>query len=179
MKEKIRSKIKKDFPDLIVNMQKSALIINTLIGLDVFIRALNIHCYVSTESEVDTHWLVNYIIHKNKYAIVPFIDGGLKSSLISKWDDLALGAFGILEPAKKKIVPDAQIDLVIVPGTAFDERGHRIGKGKGYYDRFLSGVAAKKIALAFEFQVLSKIPCEEHDIKMDYIITEKRVIRCK
>ncbi len=71
-----------------------------------------------------------------------------------------------------------KIDLVIVPGVAFDEDLNRIGFGKGYYDRILYRLSsrAKKVAVAHDFQVLNSIPSEEHDVKMDIIVTEKRVI---
>ena len=74
------------------------------------------------------------------------------------------------------------MDLIIVPGIVFDVKGNRLGFGKGYYDRFLSPSAnfkAVKIGLAYEFQVVPKIDAQPHDITMDYIITEKRIIDCK
>ncbi len=70
------------------------------------------------------------------------------------------------------------IELVIVPGIVFDIKGYRVGHGLGYYDKFLKKTNAKKIGLAFEFQVVSEISYEEHDIKMDKIVTEDRIIDC-
>jgi len=77
----------------------------------------------------------------------------------------------------------ADIDLVIVPGVVFDKSGHRIGYGHGYYDRFLDNLEkinknAVKVGLAYDFQIADKVPIEKHDVPVDKIVTEKRIIRC-
>jgi 5-formyltetrahydrofolate cyclo-ligase len=90
------------------------------------------------------------------------------------------GVFGILEPRKEsaRIFNPEEIDLVIVPGVAFDEHRNRIGFGAGFYDRFLESVrpSCAKIGIAFEFQIYDEVPVEEHDIPLDLVITEKRTI---
>ena len=78
----------------------------------------------------------------------------------------------------KKISID-EVDLIIVPGVGFDSCGNRIGHGKGYYDKLLKNSKASTIGLAFEFQVIEKIPSEKHDVSIDMIVTEKRILRCK
>lgn len=86
---------------------------------------------------------------------------------------------GILEPIDDSIVVKKEdIDLIIVPGTVFDREFNRIGYGGGYYDRYLEDIAYKnnKVVLAYDFQIIDKIESEEHDIKMDLIITDKEVI---
>lgn len=101
---------------------------------------------------------------------------------ISSMDDLAPGSYGILEPTESKVqeVHPADIDLVLVPGSVFDRRGGRYGYGGGFYDRFLSQEApgALRIALAFSFQVFDNIFLQSHDQLMDYIVTEREIIRC-
>ncbi len=102
---------------------------------------------------------------------------------ISSLDDLVTGAYSIMEPDPERCprVDPSELDMVIVPGSVFDRRGGRLGYGGGYYDRFLSKDApqALRIALAFSFQVQdNNIPLQPHDELMDYIVTEKEIIRC-
>jgi 5-formyltetrahydrofolate cyclo-ligase len=89
---------------------------------------------------------------------------------------LKKGYFGIDEPVTTELADDKEA-LIIVPGVAFDERGFRVGYGKGYYDRFLNKHSDyTKIALAYEMQILTEIPNDEYDVAMNRIITEERII---
>jgi 5-formyltetrahydrofolate cyclo-ligase len=92
--------------------------------------------------------------------------------------DLATGKFGILEPRPEAIRPAAldQIGAVLVPGLAFDGTGNRLGRGFGHFDRLLRQTSGVKIALAFDFQVLDEVPAEAHDVRLDFIVTETRVV---
>ena len=94
--------------------------------------------------------------------------------------DLKKGFYGILEPNQKKSVDPNQIDLFILPGLAFDLKGGRLGRGKGMFDQFLASLSDRKkafIGLAFECQMVSKVPSEKHDIQVFQIITEKRIVK--
>lgn len=95
--------------------------------------------------------------------------------------DLQVGAFGILEPKPScpLVTPD-EIDIIVVPGLAFDECCNRLGRGLGYYDRFLKNLPQRtlKVALAFECQIMPRIPIKPNDVPMDTVITEKRAIFC-
>ena len=92
-------------------------------------------------------------------------------------DSLKPGIFGIMEPIEQKTtVDESEIDLIIVPGVAFDRQLNRMGRGKGYYDRLLSTLQVPKIGICFDFQLQDMIPIEPFDKKMDMIITEKEVI---
>ena len=95
--------------------------------------------------------------------------------------DLATGRFGILEPKPEAIRPAAadQIDVALAPGLAFDETGNRLGRGMGYFDRLLQETSGARIALAFDFQLLGEVPTEAHDTRMDFIVTETRLIKIK
>ena len=110
---------------------------------------------------------------------LPFINSEkLFFSKINSLNDLVIGKFNILEP-KDRFKTKEELDLIIVPGLVFDKKGNRIGHGKGYYDSFLKKHPnATKIGLAFEDQINKKILVEDHDIPMDFIITEKRIINC-
>ncbi len=163
---------------------KSMLIKSRLIQLDEYHTAEIILFYLSCDNEVMTHDLVKEHIAQGKTAVVPVCDVKKKKIVVSRldsWDDLHPGAFHILEPKKNKIhdVSLKDIQLIIVPGVAFDISGNRIGHGQGYYDRLLA--ASKdtlKIGLAFELQLVEHIPAEKHDVVMNKIVTEKRVIHC-
>ncbi|MCS3919200.1 5-formyltetrahydrofolate cyclo-ligase [Fervidibacter sacchari] len=95
--------------------------------------------------------------------------------------DLQLGALGILEPKPScPLVMPEEIELIVVPGRAFDECCNRLGRGLGYYDRFLKNLPERtlKVALAFEFQIVKRIPTKPNDVPMDVVITERRTLMC-
>ena len=108
-------------------------------------------------------------------------DYSLILSKLNSFEDLVEGPYGILEPKKEKIkeISFDEIDLIIIPGIVFDLKGNRIGHGKGFYDRLLKNTKVSIIALAFEFQIIGKIPVDKNDKPVDIIITEKRIIYCK
>ena len=143
-----------------------------------FSKAKNVLFYVSTGNEVDTRKMIlDCLTTKNIY--VPYVqENEMKFSQIRSLNDLEKGIYGILEPKQKKDEGVA-LDVVIVPGVAFDEEGNRIGYGKGYYDKFLKNTKAKTIALAYEAQIEDAVTCDEHDVPVQKIITERRVIECQ
>jgi 5-formyltetrahydrofolate cyclo-ligase len=165
--------------------QKSSLIKEQLFGLKEFQGARTILFYVSYGSEVATHEMIRACLARRKKVVVPCTDTKnnlLFLSELRQWDDLGVGAYHIQEPLVecRCEVPLDSMDLIIVPGIAFDCAGHRIGHGMGYYDRLLSeSIKAMKIGLAFELQLVENIPAEHHDVSVDVIITEKRIIRIK
>ena len=129
--------------------------------------------------------MIKESIAMEKHVVVPKSvtqDNTLILSKLKSWDDLEIGAYNILEP-KKETIKEADvesIDLIIVPGLVFDEGGNRIGHGKGYYDRLLSDLKdIPTIGLAFELQIVKKIESEQHDEKIDVILTQARIIKFK
>jgi len=144
----------------------------------------NIMFYVATRSEVQTEEMIKTSIEMGKNIFVPIILPeciNLAPSKIFDFDtELEKGKKGILEPKKEyyRLFPPENIDLIIIPGVAFDLSGNRIGRGFGYYDNFLGKVRpyAKIIALAFEIQIVEKIITDKNDIPAHKIITEKRII---
>jgi 5-formyltetrahydrofolate cyclo-ligase len=183
MKEEIRKKIllrRNSLSDSEI-IEKSKQIESRLLAVDYYIYSKNVMSFASFNSEVNTHDIIRRIL-KSKKLSVPKVDNGeIEPSLVIDFDGLIpSGQFGILEPLDLIRVKYKTIDLVLVPGVAFDVRGNRIGYGFGYYDKFLKKVPkAVKIGLAFEFQITEEIPIEEHDVPMDFIVTEKRAIDCK
>jgi 5-formyltetrahydrofolate cyclo-ligase len=138
--------------------------------------------YLSTQSEVKTSGLIRYLSEKGVEIYVPCVDDGMIIPVkYTKGCALSRGAYKIKEPVKK-IKPRTPrcISLVIIPGIAFDAKGNRVGFGKGFFDHFLKKLpsSAIKTALAFEKQIVRTVPSDRHDVKMDYIITEDRIINC-
>lgn len=133
--------------------------------------------YVSFNGEVDTHRFIKYALKDHKKVCVPKIVSkkeGMKAIEISAFEDLKTGSYGILEPASfNREIDDESINLVIVPGVAFDLKGGRIGYGGAFYDRFLKNISEDtfKVAIAYGFQTLKNIPIEVHDEKIHRIIT--------
>ncbi|MDE6843571.1 MAG: 5-formyltetrahydrofolate cyclo-ligase, partial [Muribaculaceae bacterium] len=89
---------------------------------------------------------------------------------------LELGSFHIEEPTGDDLVDPSQIEMMVIPGVAFDRRGNRMGRGKGFYDRLLQTAKATKIGVGYEFQLMDEIPTEEHDVPMDIVITQSGTI---
>jgi 5-formyltetrahydrofolate cyclo-ligase len=156
-----------------------------LAGLDVWRDAAVVHTYVgAVQGEVATRGIVARALREGKTVVCPRVrwkPRGLDSFAIGSLDELAESARGLWEPdpARAEPVGDAALDLVIVPGIAFDRRGWRIGFGAGLYDRFLAGVTAPRVALAFSLQILDSLPVEPHDEPVDWIATEGESIACR
>ncbi|MCH8004400.1 MAG: 5-formyltetrahydrofolate cyclo-ligase [Nanoarchaeota archaeon] len=156
-----------------------------LYSLQEFKQSKNILFYVSFNNEVSTIEIIKeLLINKEKNIIVPYV---LKNNLILQLselrniNELEPKTFGILEPKENYIreFNYKKIDLIILPGVAFDTKGHRIGYGYGYYDRFLKKLNKNvvKIGFAFDFQLVEKIPEERHDVAVDIVVTEEKVLR--
>ena len=161
-------------------LEKSNKIKNNLFSFNQYKKAKTIMFFVSFNSEVNTHEMIKDAL-KSKTVVVPkVVNHEIEPSIIIDFESLVHGKFGVLEPIETMRVAYKNIELVLVPGIVFDKRGHRIGYGYGYYDKFLKKVPkAFKIGLAFDFQVIDKIPKEQYDMPVDLIITEERVIKCE
>ena len=97
--------------------------------------------------------------------------------MINSFDDLSPGAYGILEPsAGEPTMSFEPASLCIVPALSYDEKGNRLGFGKGYYDRFLSGFKGIKTGICYELSLCETLPADDHDIRVDNIVTEDRII---
>ena len=164
--------------------KQSAAIMKRLFGFANFLEARIVLFYMSYSSEVDTEPMVRKALELEKIVALPLVDSKKKEIVpfrIENLDrDLRPGYRGIREPIPQrcKQIPVQYINLAIIPGVAFDERGGRIGHGMGIYDRFIPrlDITTRKVALAFECQIVPQIPMESHDRYTDIIITEKRII---
>ena len=135
--------------------------------------------YASTPDELQLNELFTACFADGKILAIPFIvgKGVMRAVEVPNFDALEVGAFNIMTVKRdcRNFIDAAQIDCVIVPGAAFDIHGARLGLGGGYYDRFLPlAVNAKKIALAYDFQLVDALPNELHDVKIDAVITTER-----
>lgn len=151
-----------------------------------FLQAEEILIYVNYQSEVITKGIMEYafLLGKKVYCPKVLSEGEMEFFEISSIKDLREGYKGILEPEKnsdRQWKPSGKIPLLLMPGAVFDRQGHRIGYGKGFYDRFLERMGdclETKAALAYGMQVKEEIPFEPHDLCADMIITEQEVIDC-
>jgi 5-formyltetrahydrofolate cyclo-ligase len=161
--------------------EKSRKIMGVLFSLEELLKAQAVMFYVDARNEVKTKDAITWALNAGKRVAVPKVTGvrRLAAVEIKSLEELSPGCFGILEPVRDDGISPAEIDLVIVPGVAFDKSGYRLGYGAGYYDNFLPLLRpeVKKVAVAFEMQVVDRIPAERHDVRMDMIITENCIYR--
>lgn len=158
-----------------------SLILENVLKDEKFQDSSTIFIYVSYKDEVDTHEIIKNALLLNKKVCVPLIiskKDGMEAIYIDSLDDLEANYMGILEPKynEENVVKAEDIDVVFLPGLAFDTNGGRLGYGGGFYDRFLKGVEnhAVKIALAYKSQIVDYVPMDPLDVKIDYIITNKK-----
>lgn len=137
-----------------------------------FRRAQTVLLYHSLKDEVQTHAFIEKWSRRKKI-ILPVVAGDvLELRAYTGPNDLSIGSYGIAEPTGELFTDYASIDLAVIPGVAFDLAGHRLGRGKGYYDKLLPFLpSALKIGLCFPFQLVEEVPAEPFDICMDIIIT--------
>lgn len=152
-------------------------IFNTLINSEVYNKSKCIFVFVSYKSEVNTHEIIKHSLAQGKRVCVPKVSSkseGMYAVEIKKFEDLKSGKYGILEPESFEYkINEAEIDLALIPGVAFDKSGGRVGYGAAFYDRFLVKLKkdTPKIALAYEMQIVDYVPMNEWDVKINEIIT--------
>ncbi len=131
------------------------------------------YCALPNEPHVLTPW------PEAKTVLLPRIEGDrLELHGVGGPEELVEGPFGILEPRADAPGADARADFILVPGLAFDPAGGRLGRGGGFYDRFLAGFQGVKVGVCFPELVVDEIPMEAHDIRMDFVVTSEGIICC-
>lgn len=163
---------------------KNRLIEDRLFEFANFLESKIALLYVGGENEVQTKNIIKRAYSYNKIVVLPAFDPKTLEMELLKVDkfsqELKTGPRGVLEPKADccKIVPIDRIDIAIIPGIAFDEKGGRIGTGRGYYDRLIPKLAitTRKVALTLEEQIIPQVPMESHDKHVDIIITDERII---
>lgn len=178
-KKQIRKDIIKlrDEFDISEKIIADEIILKKLLLREEYIKCKNIFIYIGFGSEIDTRKYIERFWQDNKTVVVPRTNIEKKEMDVVKidnFDNLIKDKYGILEPdISEKAFDKDDIDLIIMPGVAFDRDGGRVGYGGGYYDKFLETLSSnvKKIALCYDFQIVKKIPLSSYDIKVDKIIT--------
>jgi 5-formyltetrahydrofolate cyclo-ligase len=186
MKGEIRKAVlqKRDAIPAVVKRQKDTLVREQVLGIPEFRNAKTIVFYAAFRSEVETQTLMEESLRQGKRVVLPKVNTAMHSLMlyeVKKMDEITPGYMGIPEPPQtdERLAGIDDADLVVVPGAGFDFTGNRLGYGAGYYDSLLSQRKKKipVIALAYEEQIVDSIPAEQHDVKMDMIVTDKRVIK--
>ena len=159
--------------------RRSEAIRRKVFRLTAFRRARTVCCYVALPYEVQTWRMIEEMLARGKRVVVPVARPGTKRLQLSEVQDpgaeLAPGAHGVLEPAPSTLRPvrARDVDLVLVPGLAFDRRGYRLGHGHGYFDRFLARLpkTTTTVGLAFRFQLLDRLPTAAHDHAVQTVLS--------
>jgi len=174
-KKQIRREIRalKNAVSLEEKTSRSKEILEKVEQLPEFIAAKTVMLYWAMADEVQTS---DFVIKwsASKRVILPCVNGNdLDLRVFRGEEDLVMGEnFGIPEPSGELFTDYNEIDLILVPGVAFDIANNRMGRGKAYYDKLLSSLKAFKLGVCFDFQLLKSVPTDEHDIKMDRIVSE-------
>lgn len=158
-------------------MECSKACVSKVLQFPELIEAKTVCVYMSTGNEIDTTEIIRYCKENGKRLAAPRVSGDtMEFYYFTDETDMEQGAYDIWEPTGTEAVEDEE-SLVIMPGVAFDLSCNRIGYGKGYYDRYLSAhPRMKKVALAYDFQIVGRIKREVHDVRPDVVVTESRVI---
>lgn len=166
----------------------SGRICEQFLALPEYQAARTVMFYVDVRTEVRTREFLPVALAYGKRVIVPYcVEGELELFHLEDMEELTVGMYRILEPKPElrglpeKRADVSEVDLIMVPGVAFDRRGARMGHGKGYYDKLLEHARPDTplVALAFECQLFDEIPTAAHDVFMDKIITEERIYECQ
>lgn len=179
--------IRKNIIDILQEMERtqhvrqSSEVMKRLVASKLFQEAGTIAVTISRFPEVDTRLLIEHAWQTGKRVVVPKCIASTREMdfrAITSFDDLETVYMDLLEPIEERTssIKKDEIDLQLVPGVVFSEKGFRIGFGGGYYDRYLEGYKGETISLAFEVQLIEAVPIEPHDIPVDWIITENRSI---
>ena len=164
----------------------SGMIFERLVALPQYTSARTVLCYVSFRSEVSTHAFFSRMWADGKRVVVPYCKAQhLELFCLNSFGDLAPGTLGILEPKPELRGQDhrraevQELDLLVIPGLAFDRQGGRLGYGKGYFDRLLPGARPDALlaAVAFECQLFDAVPMRPYDVRVDAVITENDIYR--
>lgn len=157
-----------------------AMVIGNLLNHPWFLKADTVMAYSAISPEIDLMPVLKAVLSAGKKLLLPRCEEDCRMTAreIGGLEELQNGAYGILEPGNDApVFPPEDIQLVLVPGLAFDPMGHRMGRGKGYYDRFLTKTKGKTMGICR--CLVPSVPVDDHDIRMDAVITEDKIILCE
>lgn len=196
LRERIKQTLREQNEDKhYCNFQSQKALIE-LYNFDLFKKASCVLSFVSYGTEIKTNQLLDIILNENKMLCLPRTENEkMEFYYINSDEDFSeqteIGEYGITVPKSNQdkldlnSIPDKT--LIIIPGLAFDERGNRLGKGKGYYDKFLAELLSTSekekilgiVGYCYDFQIIDKVITEPNDIPVDYIISDKRIVKSK
>jgi 5-formyltetrahydrofolate cyclo-ligase len=164
--------------------EKSRRIQTRILEFSPYLDAPSIALYSPTGNEVATDRLQDHALGCGKKIFYPRLEAEtIRWVRLHDRNDFVAGRYGILEPTGKECLAPDDIEglVVFVPGVAFDTRGNRLGRGQGWYDRALAGLGKRAtiVALAYDFQIIDRIPTDRWDRAVEYIVTEVRIIDCR
>lgn len=185
MKAQLRSEIRGILKNLSPGKRKrdSATICTLLQQQTFWQRATSMLFFAPLPNEVDVWPLLAEALAGGKLASLPRFDSRRECYAARRVQhlprEIVTGQFGIREPgAGCSEIPPASLDLILAPGVAFDLRGHRLGRGRGFYDRLLAGAPGVKCGVAFDEQIVNEVPAESLDVRMDFVLTPTRCVKC-
>ncbi len=153
---------------------ESVVILNRLRQEEHISRAHTLLLYSALSDEVQIQPLLDELVHQGKTILLPRVTSDTEMELrrYTGQQDLTPGAFGILEPNGELFTQYDSIEVAVIPGMAFDNKGHRLGRGRGYYDRFLARITDNvfKIGVCFPWQFVDAVPADDHDVSMNLVI---------
>lgn len=172
-KKELRKSIKRLIAEMSIEekMIEAQYVFSHIENSDIFNNSKNIMLFASLPDEIPTHSTIEQWA-KNKNIYLPRVNGDDLEIIKYYPGILHKGSYDIMEPEGNDTVSPEILDLIIVPGVAFDRKGNRLGRGKGFYDRFLAQTHAKTIAVCFDCQLVDKIPTEPHDLPAQFIVTK-------
>ena len=181
MKNQIReqNKIKRRAMDKSEVCEKSKAAAKAFLQSELYKNAQQIMVYLPLGNETDPSDIIAAAFCDGKRLVLPVTNpqtNEITPCVYEKDTVLVKGAFSVTEPNETIPADMSKTDVVLVPGIAFDKFGNRVGFGKGCYDRLLKNTTAVKVGLCYDYQICPQIPADEHDVKMDYLITERGVI---
>lgn len=158
-----------------------ALVAERLLGLPEVARARGVLLFYSFGSEVPTAGVAARLHESGARLFLPYLeDGAMEAAEVGPGDPLLPSGYGPREPARRARVDPERVDLVVVPGLAFDRRGHRLGYGGGHYDRYLGRVGrAARVGIGFSFQLLDEVPAGPGDRRLDLVVTDAETVVCR
>jgi len=176
MKKEIRREVRRRISELTTEQMIVAAesIFSQIQNVTPFAEAHCIALFASMHDEVPTDIALERWPKMGKRVVVPRVEGDIMRFYDYSPEQMTVGAFGISEPTSVVECPPSDIDLIIVPARAFTSRGERLGRGGGFYDKYMSQTQfrAAKVGIAFRCQIFDSLPCDAHDIRVDEVVTE-------
>jgi len=182
-KQELRARMKRgrNALSMIEATELSARIAERVLAVPEFMRAKRVFCYASVVGEVDTRGLMREIIYSGRELYLPRVKRNVKIDAVRlvSINELCAGPYGIDEPEGDESIEPGNLEVLLVPGVAFDRRGGRLGMGMGYFDRFLPLCRGLIIGLSYDLQIVDRVPTTGRDARMDMVITETHIYDCR